>query len=102
MSRLNSGKNSKTGYSKYITIDLTFSYDCFNNTFQKFQKHRKTIKSQSLRISLTTEEMTQVLGEDWNILVEKNTTTRQRIIDDITVQHRTKFTSIYDNTNCPR
>ena len=42
------------------------------------------------------------LDSDWNIVVHKNTTTRQRIIGDVTVHHRPKFLSVYDNTSCSR
>ena len=85
MSRLNSGRNVKTGCIKYITKDIPFSYDCFSDNFVQLSNQKIQTKCHSVKLSLTVQELSQVLGDNWNIVVQKNTSTRQRIIGDITL-----------------
>ena len=83
-------------------MDIPFSYECFSDHFVQLTNEKIETKCHSVKVSLTVQELSQVLGDDWNIVIQKNTSTHQRIIGDITLHHRTKFTSIYDNTTCPR
>ena len=102
MARLNSARNGRTGYLKYLTIDLPFSSDCFNYFFKKYTIHDKRKMSDSCKVVLSINELREVFGNDCHISVEKNTTTRQRLIGDVTLHHRPKILNCYDNSDCTR
>ena len=102
MARLNSARNARTGYLKYLTIDLPFSRDSFNYFFQQYSTHKKNNQSDSCKVVLSINELRQTLGNDCLISVQKHTTTRQRLIGDVTLHHRPKRFTPYDNTDCNR
>ena len=102
MAKLNSARNGRIGYVKYITVDIPFSRDNFDNTFEEFKDLISKGKNESSKLVLSIHQLTKVFGREWNIVVHKNTTTRQRIIGDVTVHHRPKFLCVYDNTSCSR
>ena len=102
MSKLLSARNARTGYVKYITVDIPFSTQSFTNIFKKFEALISKGKDNSSKLLLSIQDLKTIFGPDWNIVVHKNTTMRQRIIGDVTLHHRPKFVCVYDNTACSR
>ena len=102
MAKLNSARNGRIGYVKYITVDIPFSKQSFRNIFDKFDHLMSRGKHDSSKLVVSIQDLTSIFGHHWNIVVHKNTTTRQRIIGDVTLHHRPKFICVYDNTSCSR
>ena len=102
MARRNTALNQRTGYLKYITLDMPFSCDAFNHIFKRFLNAQPTQTSKGSKLKLTITDLREILGAQCHILVQKNTTTRQRLIGDVTIHHRAKHTPLYDNAACPR
>ena len=102
MAKLNSARNGRTGYVKYITVDIPFSKQSFRNMFQAFDHVTSRGKNESSKLVVSIQDLSHIFGPDWNVVVHKNTTTRQRLIGDVTLHHRPKFICVYDNTSCSR
>ena len=102
MSHLNSARNGKTGYFKYLTVDVPFSCDSYNTVFNKYCPPKNEEDLKSSKKPLSVNDLRPIFGKDWHISIQKNNTTRQRLIGDVTLYHRPKITTTYDNSACNR
>ena len=101
MSRRNSCRNGSKGFVKTMTVDMPVSSTTFDKYFGIYCKEMSK-KHSGYKICLTIEEMSSILGLNWHIVAQKNTTTHQRVIGDVSIHYRPKYTRIFDNSACPR
>ena len=102
MTRRNSCKNGARGFSKFVTVDMPLSL----NTFQKFFAHyldvAPNVQISPCKLVLTVQQMSMIFGPNWHIFPRKDTTTHQRIIGDVSIHYRPKYSTVFDNADCPR
>ena len=102
MLRRNSCRNGSKGFVKYITVDVPLSRKTFNKYFGMYLPAGHNDDKSGCKILLTVNQMSVIFGSNWHIFAKKNTTTHQRIIGDVTIHHRPKYSTVFDNTDCPR
>ena len=101
--RQNSCKNGFKGYIKFLTVDVPFSFEAFTKYFGiHFQNHQRLSEKFGCKVSLPVQELNSILGRNWHIGARKCTTTQQRIIGDISIHYRPKYSAVFDNADCPR
>ena len=81
--------NNRTGYQRYVIIDMPFSQQAFNAFFRKTIPKIAEI-SATKHFDLTVFDLEKVFGLDWYVSQSSKTTTQQRIIGMVSVNFRSK------------
>ena len=102
MLRRNSCRNGSKGFVKYITVDVPLSCKTFNKYFGMYLTPAHNYARSGCKLLMTVNQMSNIFGSNWHIFAQKNTTTHQRIIGDVTIHHRQKYSTLFDSTDCPR
>ena len=102
MMRKNSCQNGAKGFTKFVTVDMPLSLNTFNKFFGHYLGLRDNLEMCPCKIQLTVQQLSIIFGQNWHIFPRKNTTTHQRFIGDISIQYRPKYSTVFDNADCPR
>ena len=83
--------NNKTGYQKYVQIELPFSMQAFQKFFiRKFERNISNTQNQK-HMELSVNDLDSVFGKDWHIIENATSTTIQRILGMVSVNFRAKM-----------
>ena len=100
--RQNTCKNGFRGYIKFMTVDVPFSSEAFRKYFGPYFDNNEIAEKKGFKIALPVAELDPILGSSWHIGARKSTTTQQRIIGDVSIHYRAKYSPVFDNANCRR
>ena len=101
MKRCSTGRNGKCGYVQTSNVELPLSKRCFEKYFvSKLPKLK--LKMNHVKERISVGDLRLVVGEDCAVYRHKQSSTEQKIVDEIKVSYAPKRFDIYSNQNCER